>query len=259
MKHFVKKILSIFFPPIYKSGILILNYHSVGSISKFSLNIDEFEKQIIFLKNNYEIISLDGIEKNKNYKKINIIITFDDGYEDNFLYAFPILKKYSVPATIFLVSDFIFNCREKTTWNGYSDLSFLNKKQILEMAKDQIKFGSHSKTHRKMSFLPNEEFKIEVVSSKNIIEKELFINIDSFAFPFGQKKDIGNFDNKIFEDSGYKKVCITKWGINKFNKIDLFNLKRIAINPEDTIFDFKNKILGKWHFVSYIQKIRNLI
>lgn len=259
MKHFVKKILSIFFPPIYKSGILVLNYHSIGSNSKFSLNINEFEKQIIFLKNNYEIISLDEIEKNKNYKKINIIITFDDGYEDNFLYAFPILKKYSVPATIFLVSDFVFDRQEGAIWNGYPGLPFLNKEQILKMEKDQIKFGSHSKTHRKMSSLQNEEFKSEIVSSKNIIEKELFVDVNSFAFPFGQKKDIGNFDNKIFKNNGYKKVCITKWGINKFNKIDLFNLKRIAINPEDTMFDFKNKILGKWHFVSYIQKIRNLI
>ena len=94
--------------------LLILNYHRVCSSFKkneyLGISAGIFEQHIRFLKDNFKMVSMeDGLRllhagnSGKNYAAINL----DDGYMDNYLYAYPILKKYNVPATIFLITDFI--------------------------------------------------------------------------------------------------------------------------------------------------------
>jgi peptidoglycan/xylan/chitin deacetylase (PgdA/CDA1 family) len=72
---------------------------------------DSFERQLEFLNKNYHIISLndyiDAKKRNYTLPHKTAVITFDDGWEDNYAYAFPILKKYNVPAAIFLATGFI--------------------------------------------------------------------------------------------------------------------------------------------------------
>jgi len=100
---------------IFKSQIYIIMYHRVApkldSWTLDSLSPLSFEKQIIFLQKNYKIISLDSLVQSillgKSIPQKVAIITFDDGYRDNYLYAYPILKKYNISATIFLVTGHI--------------------------------------------------------------------------------------------------------------------------------------------------------
>ena len=76
-------------------------YHSINSNHPASVRPKDFEKQIKWLKDNYSIVNLwDPL----NFQEDSVAITFDDGYEDNFIYAFPILKKYNCPATIFVTT-----------------------------------------------------------------------------------------------------------------------------------------------------------
>lgn len=97
-----------------KNNIIIIVYHRVGPYkdkSPMLLSPSEFERQCIYLMKSYKIISLSeliqNILENKPLQKKVAIITFDDGYKDNYIYAFPILKKYKIPATIFLTSGHI--------------------------------------------------------------------------------------------------------------------------------------------------------
>ena len=97
-----------------KRNLTILLYHRVGPQAApfFGTSVSPivFEKQIRFLKRNYKIIDFQDLKLfNFNYRSYKdlVILTFDDGYRDNFLYAYPILKKYGIPATIFLATDFI--------------------------------------------------------------------------------------------------------------------------------------------------------
>ena len=86
--------------------IPILSYHSISNEScPLSLNITEFENQLVFFKkNNFQSIHFNEIQ-NKSSKKF--IITFDDGYKDLIINALPLLKKYNFKATCFIVSDLI--------------------------------------------------------------------------------------------------------------------------------------------------------
>lgn len=91
--------------------VVIVMYHRVAPMDTSTLDPAIFEKQIKFLRNSFNVVSLDAIpdcfELKKDSFKNTAIITFDDGYKDNFIYAYPILKKYGLNATIFLTSGYI--------------------------------------------------------------------------------------------------------------------------------------------------------
>ncbi len=132
--------------------INILLYHRVCKIKGdyFNLAVDpeEFEKQVIYLKNNYNILRFE--DDWKNVKEKSVVITFDDGYVDNYRFAFPILKKYKVPATIFISTDNI-DTDNKFWWDELADMIFGNlclpqgieykgKEYRLELEEEKIYF-----------------------------------------------------------------------------------------------------------------------
>lgn len=96
-----------------KKRVIILMYHRFSQKPEpFKIQQSIFENQIKFLKKKYNFISLKHYSEVLNEKRDDlpdnpIIITIDDGYKDNYTFAYPILKKYSIPATIFLTIDFI--------------------------------------------------------------------------------------------------------------------------------------------------------
>ena len=94
-----KKIKILMYHRIADNSIDILPYYS-----QLNVSVKSFEEQIIYLKKNYNIIRVEDIE---NAPENSVIITFDDGYLDNYTNAYPILKKYDVPATIFVAADAI--------------------------------------------------------------------------------------------------------------------------------------------------------
>lgn len=105
---------------------LILNYHGIVKIyspelSKNHLPLEEFEKQISYIKKKYSILPLEEIFKSKSSSKV-IGITFDDGYQNNLTNAFPVLKLHNIPATVFVTAQAL----EKNSfplWYDFFDIS----------------------------------------------------------------------------------------------------------------------------------------
>jgi peptidoglycan/xylan/chitin deacetylase (PgdA/CDA1 family) len=104
------------------SGLLCLNYHRVGdgSASLFDRDLwsatsDDFEAQVKFLKANFDVIRLDALpEVLARGKGRHVLITFDDGYQDNYEFAFPILRAHGLSATFFLSTGFLD--RPRLSW-----------------------------------------------------------------------------------------------------------------------------------------------
>lgn len=97
-----------------KSPVVILLYHRVGPREdiwpSLSIKPQDFERQIRYLCKAYQVLPLDKLVRyvqRKTLPQKAVVITFDDGYKDNYTYAYPILKKYNVPATIFLTTGHI--------------------------------------------------------------------------------------------------------------------------------------------------------
>lgn len=101
---------------LVKSQVAVLTYHRVGYPDEFPWNVpmvttQDFENQMRYLRKTYKILSLDTlmryIQQGDYLLRKAVVITFDDGCKNNFTYAYPILKKYNVPATINLITDHI--------------------------------------------------------------------------------------------------------------------------------------------------------
>ena len=229
-----------------KKGLTILTYHSISNEIEPDETVtpEEFEKQLQYIKENYKVISLEEAVEyiQTDIKKISgsIVITFDDGYSDNYRYAYPLLNKHNFPATIFLVSDFINDKEGK----------YLSQSQIHEMKSNNISFGSHTVSHRILTGLRNEEIIREIRGSKDILESQLGQKINSFAYPVGTMVDFNDEIIKTVKASKYAYACSNVYGING-NNTDIFALKRIGIETTDNFFIFKKKLDGALNILSF--------
>ena len=100
------------------NGLYCFNYHRIGDSTcaefdpnVFSCTSEEFRKHLAFFKQHFTLVSIvqlkDIIEQKKSLDKRYALITFDDGYLDNYQQAYPILKSENVPAVFFIATDFI--------------------------------------------------------------------------------------------------------------------------------------------------------
>ena len=204
----------------------ILMYHHVGIPSgKWRLNTvseKSFEYQMCFLKRHgFQVISFDdlveGLQKGHAFTRNTVVLQFDDGYEDNYKYAFPILKKYGFPAMVFLISDAI-DAPDFLTWD-----------QVKEMEKYNFLAGAHTRRHVYLPRVSLIQAQDEIAGSKKIIEAHLGHSINYFAYPTGGfTEDVKN----LVKEAGYKAAVTTNRGKDRFNQ-DLYELKRIHMSNTD--------------------------
>ncbi len=215
----------------------ILMYHHIkqsGANDRLSVSPDNFKKQMDFLsKQKYRVISLEELVRYlKSQKPLPhnlVVITIDDGYEDNYLYAFPPLKNNNFSAEIFLITDSIGH-------EGY-----LNWKEIQEMAANRIDFGSHTKSHAWLGSLEDIQLLHEqILESKIFLEAKLNRPVNFFCYPGG---GINALAKQVVVESGYLGACATHPG-DKYAKYDIYALSRIKISSTDNLFTFWIKTSG---------------
>lgn len=230
-------------PQSYKK-VRVLMYHSISEHikkekhNKWRVKPEDFEKQMNwFYKNNWKSFTITEITKLDKIPEKSFIITFDDGFEDNFTNAFPILQKYNFKATIYLVPNQKANHWEEKNTSILSNL--LNNEQILQMQNSGlIEFGSHTLSHVNLSTIIDEQLINELRESKKEVENITKKDCEAFAYPYGK------FDDKIVQavkNAGYKNATVVKRGLFEQND-DVFTIKRIGILGTESFFDFILKI-----------------
>ena len=211
---------------------------------------DMFKKHLQYLKDkNYTVITfkdLDKIgwrnrfEKGKKY----IILTFDDGYKDNYDLAFPILKEFNFKATIFLMGSLTYN-----EWDvkagGERKFSLMSVEMIKKMQDYGIEFGAHTFNHPKINTLSNEEIEHQIVDVKKPLEEKIGKEIITFAYPYGILND---YAKKMAKKAGYTFALATDSGSVCLSD-DLYQIRRIAIFPNTNLFSFKRKVAGNYNFI----------
>jgi peptidoglycan/xylan/chitin deacetylase (PgdA/CDA1 family) len=161
--------------------IPILIYHHVvpgGGSPVLYVTPGGFEQQLQYLQSNgYQSVSFadlaDCLEYGAPLPERPVILSFDDGWENQYQYAFPLLQKYGFTGTFYVVS-------------GYIDhQNFMTTEQLKRMMAAGMVIGGHSRTHPALSGVGNGRLKDEVAGSKAWLEDRLGVAIDSFAYPYG--------------------------------------------------------------------------
>jgi len=207
-----------------KGCATILCYHSISDDGHlFSVTKKDFELQIKEILKSKHIVSLENLFNIENDHINNkIVITFDDGYENIFTSAYPILKKYGLQACVF-ISTFI---NKKGKSNYFSGKRLMNLEQIKKLVKEGWEIGYHTNSHIDLRHLDKRTLVNEIVNNKQIFEKDLGSKIIYFAYPYGlyNKETVDTV-----EKAGYK-LAFTADGckVNYYNS--LFRIGRVLID-----------------------------
>lgn len=217
------------------SGIPVLNYHQVNDEAHNALTLSsyEFNAQMEYLyQNNYTTISpnqlVDYLQYGTSLPPNPVLITFDDGYEDNYRIAYPILKKYNFKATEFLITDFVGHNGRYLTW-----------KQVKEMGDNGFTFASHTLSHLFLGPATDDEILYQLTKSREAIEWRLNQKVEYLAYPGGA------YDQRTIElakQAGYRAAFTINFG-RATTEDKLFNLRRIPIfNSTHTLLRFKLRL-----------------
>ena len=200
------------------TGVPVLNYHQVNDkfITPLTMTTADFESQMKYLKDEgYHSISQEQFSAYMNgtgkLPEKPVLITFDDGYIDNYECAYPIMKKYDMRGTIFLICNFLDQPRYLTT------------AQVTEMAKDGMEFGSHTVSHRALTTLDESTVHMELTQSKKILEQKLGKPVPYLAYPEGKFNDMVKKETKA---CGYTEAFTVETG-RDFPWDDQYELDRV--------------------------------
>jgi peptidoglycan/xylan/chitin deacetylase (PgdA/CDA1 family) len=230
-------------------GIPILMYHKVNpdpGTGGYGLRVRprDFAGQMAYLaRNGYQPVTLsdlaDHSEKGRPLPPKPVVITLDDGYLDNYTYAYPILKKYRFTATVFVVAG---------TVGGINDFDYRAGKQpknkmagwpqLKEMAEGGIAIGAHTVRHPRLADLSPAEMKSEIEGSKRILEKKLNRPVEAFCYPYGSYNETVT---GLVRESGFRAAVTTVQGLGRFDREPLA-LKRIRIRGDYSLGRFVQEL-----------------
>ncbi|MDO5516123.1 MAG: polysaccharide deacetylase family protein [Clostridium sp.] len=211
-------------------GIPVIGYHSIGSdstgTSPLVISPEKFRKHLKTLADRgYTTLTLKQVEdyllNDEPIPAKSVLLTFDDGYEDNYTNMFPILKEFKMNAVIFVIPTYL------------DSGEYLKRSQVKEMSDYGIDIESHTYTHKRLGDLPYEEQLKELTLSKKAVNDITGKDVTSIAYPEG----IYNEDTiKAVKEAGYKMGFTIKRGYADRDD-DIFELNRVCV---DHTYEGKN-------------------
>ena len=301
-----------------KNALYCFNYHRIGDCTLtpfdpniYSCTVEQFREQLRFIKAHFQVITLEEallLASNKSpLDKRYALITFDDGYIDNYVEAYPVLKEEKISAAFFIPTDYIdsghipwwdeiawmlknttkktFNFAGKHTIdlteskqykvirnfltliksdprsmdekmlelktklacefsvNPKDKSLFVSWSQIKEMKLGGMSIGSHTCSHSILTHIDKDSQLLELSKSKQCLEQHLSCNIDSIAYPVGQRNTFNDDICEMTASLGYKMGFTFTNAINDFPIDDPFKISRLGIDNHPSLMALKQKII----------------
>ena len=219
-------------------GVPILVYHRVNDADTNSttLKVADFDAQIKYLlEDGYHIISpddlLDAWESGKTLPNKPIVLTFDDGHADIYNNVFPVLQKYNVRATVFIVTDYV----------GMSDYLTWDQARALQ-AGGFVDIESHTMSYKNLTTLKGDKLWNEIYGSKQAIEWALKKPAKFIAYPYGKYTVAAEDTSK---EVGFRAGFIEDYGLAD-NDDNPYVLTRIPVQGTNdyTMLRFQLRLKG---------------
>lgn len=231
--------------------VAVLMYHSIGNSDWFfAVTPREFEKQIDYLARNKTPVTLgailDFINGKRDLPPDAVAVTFDDGYRDFLLNAMPILQKHQIPVTLFVSGGEVIRSELG------SELELLSRDDIVRASRVmRIEVGSHAITHKKLSFISNEDARFEIINSRENIKAWTGIVPRFFAYPKGSYSDE---TKKIVRDAGYE-GAVTAYQYLVKRACGPYEIPRIQVDSSLGFFEFKVRLTKVADWYSWLRRL----
>jgi len=231
-------------------GPIVLMYHgtTVGRpSSEYSIEARLFKQHVAYLaKHGWQTRLIKDLASPELLPPKTVIITFDDGYADNFEGALLPILDHNMQATWFITTDCI---GKHAPWMGLNrpETRILDKQQLREMSDQGMEIGSHTCSHPDLTSLPYAEQLEQLHTSKDTLESLLGSRVPSFAYPYG-KYNIESV--KALKESGYKFACSVRSGWS-LRESDLLAIRRVTIFSGDSTSVLARKLAFTANDVSF--------
>jgi peptidoglycan/xylan/chitin deacetylase (PgdA/CDA1 family) len=225
----------------------VLSYHNLSPAEsrKMTVSQEMFEQQMRFLKEKgYRVISLDQFFDFLEFKTPlppkSVVITIDDGWRSMYEIAFPVLKKYGYPATLFICTDMITDILMDTP-------KTLSWGLLREMAGQGIDIQCHTKSHRNLT-LPGkkesfkdyfENLEKELSACKDTVKKKLNREVKYLAYPYG---DTNPLVIEMAKKLGYRGAFTLKRGSNP-SFIQNYRVNRSVVYGDYRLSQFEKNLI----------------
>lgn len=225
--------------------INILMYHQIGKFEPMKTHRAtycdhrRFASQMALLARfGYSVLSMDDVlaclRGDRPTPAKAVALTFDDGYENFYDYAWPVLQRYGFPAMVYLISGKLGQASSWFAADGRDTPPLMGRARILELRRAGVDFGSHSVGHLKLARQSDARIREEVGRSKAELEDLLGEPVDHFCYPYGSY-DLRTID--AVADAGYRSAttCVRAPATATH---DPLALPRKAISHGDNLFGF---------------------
>lgn len=212
----------------------ILMYHSISRSShprfqQMTVTPEMFDKQMSYLvEYKYTPLTVTQFMQMRGENpgllpERPVVITFDDGFADFFTEALPILKKYALPATLYISTAFIGGTGRWLRRERETERPMLNWQQVREIHAQGIECGAHTHTHPQLDTVTLSRAKKEIEYSKKLLEDQLGEAVVSFAYPFGYHTARVL---RLVQEAGFRSACAVRYALSTENDHP-FSLSRL--------------------------------
>ncbi len=221
----------------------ILTYHKISPVDKQSIYPGTFVPPALFEKHlrhlarsGFETMPLVSLFGDSMPAK-PIVLTFDDGFQDYSTTAYPALQRYGFNGTVFLVADLLGQQNEWDMKIGDVGYPLMSVDTIRRLHEGGTEFGSHTRTHSRLTSDTDAHQEEEIVDSQTVLERELGFPIETFCYPYGSYNETSV---NLARKAGYKFATTCEKGLNDGSE-DPLKLKRIAVRHDTSqpVFVYK--------------------
>ncbi len=230
-----------------ETALPILMYHQVlraRSRGKFDTWVLEpaLRRQLAHLRREgIETVTFRDLDRPVAPGRRRVILTFDDGYEDNYTTLFPLLQEYGCTAVIFMVTRLATNAWAAA--QGEPEARLMTRAQAREMAAHGVELGGHTRHHANFDLVPPEVAREEIDGCKADLEDWLGVPAVSFAYPYGA---IHAHAKRAVEEAGFRYGVATKSGPVRLED-DRYEVRRLAVSYRTGMLAFRLKVSGRYH------------
>jgi len=240
-----------------RSRVIVVYYHRIGEPDVLTRSRSEFVRDLEYFKRHYECLSLrelcHRLKAGKWFRRRAVVISFDDGYRDNFTEAAPALRAAGLTATFFVSTGFVGTGKEFSHdqrrdsasgnhgRNGYPKLTWADLRTMEALG---FEIGSHTINHTNLGDVGLNEMQAEISGSLEALNEELGREPRSFSFPWGKPADISKAAIEAVQKAGYYSACSAYGGSNTSGTNPL-NIKRVDVgNGHLSRLAFRAKVAG---------------